>query len=256
MVVRKLLLALAALFCSATLACATVAVDATGTANVASASGVTSANFSNLTIGGSANALIVTLVSDGDATTAITSPSATWDNGGTNQTMTLLGHQTGDGVGGHLTDSVWIFGLRAPTTGNKTLHISWTNTSQVFIDAVSFTGVNQTSDAAAFSNFNSTGNNAASSLSVNITSAVGNIVVGGHLLDGTTINTVSGTQVYIDNSGVNVDGAMNNDTGAATVTLTQTGTSGGGRISAGISINAGGGGGPILRLKSLLGVGQ
>lgn len=73
------------------------------------------------------------------------------------------------------TSGVFIFGLRNPASGNHTLSISGTNLStDNFVNCISFSNVNQSSDAAAFPN--PTGSASASSLS--ITSSSGHIAVG------------------------------------------------------------------------------
>jgi hypothetical protein len=43
-----------------------------------------------------------------------------------------------------------IFGLRAPTVGNKTLALSWTGSNTAYVSAIAFDNVAQASDAAAF----------------------------------------------------------------------------------------------------------
>src|SRR6266702_623887 len=133
----------------------------------------------------------------------ITSPNAHWDSTGTNQLMTLLGVVNTTGTNG----TVAIFGLRNPTSGNKTFSTSWTTASTCMIFGISFTGVDQTSDAAAFAHFNSaTGNSTAPS--VTITSATGNIIVGAFVNDSNAIDwtSVNNTTLCV-NAGIQL--AMN-----------------------------------------------
>lgn len=188
-----------------------VAVDAVSSAETQSAS-VTTATHTNLTIGASLSngALIVGAGWD----TKITAPNMHWDSTGTNQSMTLLGTIINTaGVEG----TVALFGLRNPTSGNKTLSTSWTTASIVCLFGISFTGVDQTSDAAAFMHFNSaTGNSAAPS--VTITSATGNIIVGAFVpgsntTDWTSVNNTTLCLVIGDML------AMNRAAGAASVAM-------------------------------------
>jgi hypothetical protein len=129
--------------------------------------------------------------------------------------------------------AIALFGLRNPTAGNKTLHLTWTGSTQITTSAISFSGVNQTSDGAAFTNFNSATN--AAPISVAVTSATGNIVVGG-FVSAANFSSVSGTQVFIDNTCAVNAAAANRDAGAASVTIT--GNPGSGVLSAvaGVSV--------------------
>jgi len=124
-----------------------VVLDAVGAAASGTVS-VSSFTYSGITVGSGANAALIVAVNlNGTSSTGF---SVVWDSGGTNQTMTQLGRITNAFAGDLL-----LFGLRAPTPGNKTLSVSWTTASRYTVNAISFTGVNQTSDAAAFTNFNS-----------------------------------------------------------------------------------------------------
>lgn len=120
-----------------------------------------------------------------DVTAGIT---ASW--GG--QTMTLIKAQNA----GANTNAVFLFGLRAPSTGSHTVTLAGTNlATDNFANCVSFSNVNQTSDAAAFPN--PTGTTGTTTLTV--TSANGHIVFGANdfLLTG---NVNLGTTVIFDES--------------------------------------------------------
>jgi len=191
-----------------------VAVDAVSTAESQSGAGVTTATDTGLTIGSSLSngALIVGVGWD----TKVTSPNAHWDSTGTNQLMTLIGTVDTAGTNG----TVALFGLRNPTSGNKTFSTSWTTASVANIFSVSFTGVDQTSDVAAFKNFGSaTGNSSAPSVA--ITSAVGDIVIGAftNSTNATDITAVNNTALCV-NAGFQL--AMNRAAGAASVTMSAT----------------------------------
>src|SRR5882724_1839751 len=122
-----------------------VAFDAQGSAVGTSAS-ATSISWNNLTIGsGTDTALIVTLAFSLKTISALT---VTWDNGGTNQAMALIGAVNSPGIGRSV-----MYGLVAPTAGNKTLQVAWTGTSSVKVDGVSYTGVDQTGGTTSFAHF-------------------------------------------------------------------------------------------------------
>lgn len=91
---------------------------------------------------------------------------------------------------GTANNAVFLFGLHNPASGLQTLNISATNiATDNFVNCVSFSNVNQTSDALAFPN--PTGANSATSIPV--TSAAGHIAVGvgsGSSVVGTIIGTI------------------------------------------------------------------
>jgi hypothetical protein len=72
-----------------------------------------------------------------------------WDSTGTNQAMTVLesANESDNNC------SVQLWGLLAPTSGNKTLSIAWTGpATEVIAWCSDFINVNQTSNATAFIN--------------------------------------------------------------------------------------------------------
>jgi len=209
-----------------------VAVDAVSTVETQSAGGITTETHTNLTVGASLSngALIFGVAWD----VKITSPNAHWDSTGTNQAMTLIGTIDTTGTNG----TVAIFGLRNPTSGNKTFSTSWTTASTCMIFGISFTGVDQTSDAAAFAHFNSaTGNSTAPS--VTITSATGNIIVGAFVNDSNVIDwtSVNNTTLCV-NAGNQL--AMNRAAGAASVAMSGVLGSGDAWAATGIDVVAAG----------------
>lgn len=174
-------------------ASSSVALDAAGTEHFV-APAATSYNYTGITVGtGSHRALVVTLQFDSNSDP--TGVSATWDSGGTNQAMTLIKSldKNGDGSGGGCVNQLW--GLVAPTSGNKTLAIA-TSSSRFFVSAISFTGVNQTGGTTSFPN--ATG--AVAVETVNITTVAGDYAMCACSCGG-TISTVLGTELFIDNSG-------------------------------------------------------
>lgn len=216
-----------------------VAVDAVSSAETASGAGVTTATHTNLTIGASLSngALIFGVGWDAK----VTSPNAHWDSAGTNQLMTLIGTVNTAGTNG----TVAIFGLRNPTSGNKTFSTSWTGASLATIFGVSFTGVDQTSDANAFKNFNSaTGNS--TTPSVTITSATGNIIVGAFVNSDNTVDwtSVNNTTLCVT---LGLQLAMNRAAGAASVAMSGVLTATDQWVATGVNVAAATGGVTDLR---------
>lgn len=192
-----------------------LAVDATGTKLIGGSS-VTTINYTGITVGsGSQRALLVTLVLGASATTSAW--SATWDNGGTNQAMTVIKSLVTSTSG--IATAV-IFGLLNPTAGNKTLALSWTGSQFPVVCAQSYTGADQTSVTTTFKNANSS---ATSSLT--ITSATGDIAVAVIAAAG-SLTSLNQTSIYLDTTSSGADSAASRAVGAASVTFTATGASG------------------------------
>lgn len=222
---RKLLLALIGVLFSLGPALAAVAVDATGTADTLT-NNATAATFTNITVGSGSNRALVVLFEWGQGgTTAPTNVACTWDTAGgspTNQAMTAItGTANSRSTTGpnRISYSV-LFGLVAPTPGNKTLTCTWTTAGYVYLNAISFTGVAQAGGATSFPN----GTNAVgitANPSVTVTSAVGQYVVGGGS-NFASVSAINNTSLFIDNTGAQNNGFGNYATGAATVTLTAT----------------------------------
>lgn len=148
-----------------------VAIDAVNTADGHTTGvSVTTLTNANLTVGSGANRVLwaaMSFVVAGGSAPA--SRTMTWDAAGANQAMTEVLF-VANGTNGWIS----IFGLIAPTAGNKTLTCSWTNNNGGYLSCASFTGANQTSVAAAFTN-TASATGTASPASVAVTSAVGNI---------------------------------------------------------------------------------
>jgi hypothetical protein len=131
----------------------------------------TSADLASMTVGSGANrALIAGLFFDA----AVSVVAVHWDSAGTNQAMTQIGTATA-GSGSTLCN-VYLFGLVAPTSGNKNLHVTWTGTADGYATAISWTGVDQAAAATSFINFNSSTNSANPS-TITITTTSGNATV-------------------------------------------------------------------------------
>lgn len=223
-----------------------VALDATGTALIGGSS-VSSINYSGITVGSGSNRVLIATLCLGVANT-VSSPSATWDSGGSNQSMTLIGSVT-TGSAGSVAYAA-LFGLRNPTAGTKTLAFSWTGANFPSCEAISFTGVTQTSDAAAFAHFNSSPG--AGGQAINITSATNNMVVGLFAATG-SLTSINNTQIYLDTTSNGDDSAACRAAGAATVSISTVG--GGGSVICGVDIVAGGAAAAFIgqpRLKTYL----
>lgn len=169
-----------------------VAFDAKGSAD-ATFTGTT-VSFTNLTVGsGSNRGLIAVLIFFADPGAF---SSVAWDSSGTNQAMTQIGSTQHNSTNNAY---VALFGLVAPTSGNKTLKATWTNIVSGYIDAIAFTGVDQTGGATTFYNNNAaTGSSAAPA--VTITSASGDAAVDVTCGVVGNLSAPTQTQVFIDNS--------------------------------------------------------
>lgn len=211
------------------------AVDTTGNAATSFSDG------SNLTIGNGANRALVVLISWGSPT-APAGVSITWDG----QPLTLVPNTSiGNASSGNNGGFVSIYALLNPNPGTKILAGSWTDPLDFYVGGVSFTGVDQSSIAAAFPN-GVTPPNSASVDPITITSAVADAVVAVYAVS-STVNTVSGptTAIYLDNVASGYSGAGVWGVGASpSQTLTVTGV--GNSSTSGCDIKAAAGGGPSV----------
>lgn len=194
----------------------TVAFDAKSSA-VVSVNGATSLTISNLTVGAGSNRAVFAIVSWATST-APTGVTAVWDNGGTNQSMSLVPGTNGST--GVSTIATSIYELPAPTSGNKSLKISWTGSFEAHAAAISFTGVDQTTpgqNGAAVLKTTVT----ASPCSVPITSATGDMAIAGFIEQVSSWGTISGTTIAKDDTtGPAQAWAANYTSGASSVTAT------------------------------------
>src|SRR5882757_895390 len=109
-----------------------VAIDVVGAADGTSNSTlITSFNSTAITVGtGSNRALVCVVTVNVFSATQPTGLTAVWDSGSTNQSMSLIASGTDQNTNGN-NNKVYIFGLRNPTSGNKTLAFSWTNSASI-----------------------------------------------------------------------------------------------------------------------------
>jgi hypothetical protein len=166
-----------------------VAFDAKGTAD-ATGNGATSKDLTVLTITGAlSNSALVAQV--GFSLQTVASVTLAWDNAGTPQSMTQI--TAANGTGTVARAELW--GLIAPTSGNKTLHAAWTGASDVYLQAASWSGVDQTGGATSFAHSTSatgttTGNNITHN-SITITSAVNNATMDAVCVDLASYNSTA-----------------------------------------------------------------
>lgn len=193
-----------------------VTLNAAGTQ--ASTNLATSVTYTGLTIAAGSNLVLAVSIVWLSTPGAIT--VANWDNAGTPQALGAA-IQTATGVNGHVAS---VFGLVAPTTGNKTLQITWTSTTEYAVNCVAFNGADQTGGATTFSNSNTaTGNN--NSPSLGLTLPTDGAVVGA-LGCGTSavLNSVSATQLILVHGlgAVEMGGSYSTSSGTMTGALSAT----------------------------------
>lgn len=246
---RRVLLALSFVLCAAAVQ-AQVVFDANATATCAS-NGVTTKDCATLTVGSGANRALVCQIIWSGTTGAIS--VFNWDQLGTPQALTQITNAAGTNT---VRSELW--GLVNPTSGAKTLRVTWTTSRDVVINCLSYTGVDQTGGTTTFAHGTSA-TGSATPTSVTVTSAANNAVVAAHGMTAGTVTAVNNTSSFIDNTPTNMSTAGNRAAGAATVTLTST-VSGGPPtwVSVGADIVAASGGGGTPGCKNgvlLLGAG-
>jgi len=164
-----------------------------------------------VTVGSGANRVLVLSVSLSLDTA--TSVAAVWDTGGTNQAMTQIVTR-GQAGGG----CAVLFGLVAPTSGNKNAKITWNNAnSDICVNGTSWTGADQTGGATTFPNSTSAVATSSSAISLAVTSAVGNATQVCTATGGTP-SAATKTTTYLDSSPASESGAGSRADGAASVT--------------------------------------
>lgn len=141
--------------------------------------------------------------------------AATW-----NGTAMTAVPSTASGLNGGCTCTTQIYGIVAPATGAHNFVVSWTGAVEGHAVAISFSGANQTSVAAAFPNGTFIVNNTAvaSPATTTVTSATGHVVPAFATQQSSGWGTINGTTIATDSStGPNLAVAGNYNNGAATV---------------------------------------
>lgn len=229
-----------------------VAFDAKSTA-ITNVAATTSLSHNSLTIGASADAAVFMIVFN--QATLPPGLTVTWAGVACTQISGAIGSFT---TGSAVQNSTSVlFGILAPTTGNQTLAVNWTTDSiQGKCSGVSFTGVTQTSFAAAFPN-GTGGSGTGVTITTSLTSDTNDfsVAVGGETSNAISLAATGSTSVVVDNNG-NIGSAMSFAPGASTVVWTATASSSTEWSIAATDVSAGGGGGaartPTL---TLMGVG-
>lgn len=193
----------------------TVVLDANSTSNTRGLN-VTTLDNGNLTIGSGANRVLVAQIALTPNTTIVS--TCVWDPVGANQSLTKINSAV-EGAG--TIGRVEIWALVAPVSGNKILRCTTSGTAtDLFLNGVSFIGVNQTGGVTTFPN-TSGATAVGGNPSVTVTSSSGNAVVD---VSAAVENYSSPTQtpLFIDNNGSVVGTGGSWASGAASVTLSWT----------------------------------
>lgn len=188
-----------------------VAFDA-NSGTPADATAVATLSLSTLTVGALANRALIGIVSLDNVATPTLS-SWVWDSAGTPQNLTLINTSS------HTPSAyAWMYGLVAPTSGNKTMKITFTgNVTEIQLGATASSGVDQTGGTTTFPHSISNSGTSTAPTTGPITSAVGNLTIGA-VSCGASISAPTQTLIWTDNGGTNNNIAATRAAGAATVT--------------------------------------
>lgn len=165
-----------------------------------------------VTVGSGANRALV--VSLNFSLPTVASIVVTWDTGGTNQAMAVIPNATATVTGG---GDAQLWGLIAPTAGNKDLKVTWVGTSDIIVNGTSWTGVDQTGGATSFPHGTSATASASTAITLAVTSAVGNATMACVTTNGTP-SAPTQTSTYLDATPTSESGAGSRAAGAASVT--------------------------------------
>mgnify|MGYP001587423595 CR=1 FL=1 len=209
-------------------AAAPVAVDAVGSADVTNFPGGTSVNFNNLTVGAGANRALLAIFCFGNNASPPTSISVTWNGVGLTQIANTLVHD-GTDIG------IVMFGLANPASGNQTLAFSWTGTQAYSVDAISFTGVDQ---STPFTNGVNASGVGTTQNPGTITSPVGDYAAAA-FASTVTYSAVDPTQLFQDTGASFPVGAANYTAGTGTLALTTTTASSTRWAASGVNVKQG-----------------
>lgn len=223
-------------------ALAQVVLDVQGTQGTGAG---TSNAYTGITVGAGSNralVMITTWISDPGAITVVR-----WDNGATNQNLTLL--QTVTAVSGQICK---IYGLVNPIAGNKTLQLTWTNNVEQVMNSVAWTGVDQTGGATSFpGGSTATGSSTAPTITITLptSGAVQSCIGSG---TGGALNSVSATQVMLYSGTGAIEAGGSRSTSSGTLSGVLSASIQWGIAATGIAAAAGGGGTPGCKNGLLL----
>lgn len=154
----------------------------------------------SLTVGVGSNRVIVCPVIYNSTGTSVV--QVIWDNGGTNQSLSLIGRRINTAGGGAAAE---LWGGVAPISGTKTMAVIMAaSANDLCFGPLSFTGADQTGGVTTFKNFTA-GTNTIGTPGVSITSAIGDFCVDAVAINAAVVST-NKTQNFIDNS-ANTTGA-------------------------------------------------
>jgi len=172
-----------------------VVFDAQSSADTTGAAAVSFSNSTNLTIGTGTNRALIVLIAW--SSTAPTGISITWDGVALSA---VSGASSVNGTAGNTK----IYGLVNPNSGTKTLAGSWTGSRDFYVAGIAYTGVEQSSEANAFTSGNFA-NGGSASASIGMDPAFGDTALGNAnvAIMGAAANFSSvteGIQVFLDNT--------------------------------------------------------
>jgi hypothetical protein len=188
-----------------------VTVNATATAVDTGGVAVTTATNSSLTIGSGSNRALVCVL---EGISAMGSAAITWD---TTQNMVLISSYTDSN-----TQTVSLFGLVNPDSGNKSSVATWTGSTEAFLQCQSYTGVNQIGGTTTFPPAACTHATSAAP-SITVTSQTGDETVSG-VVSGLSfaISAVSATQLFLNHGAGSIEGGGSYTAGSASNVMTGT----------------------------------
>ena len=171
-------------------------------------------DYTGLTVGNQPDlALLVEIAwgADGNPGTV----TVTWDQGGSNQALTLIKDQANTGD-----RRASLYGLVNPAQGNKTLRITHSNTIGLIVNATSYYNVDQTGGVTTFPNSTSaTGTGTSAALSITSTSGRATVSV---MSAPTGTGTTDQTLLWFMTGAGSQDGGASENVGGGTVTHTWT----------------------------------
>lgn len=236
---------IACLLAGATPVRAAVTLLGTAGTQLGNSAGVTTLDYTGLTVAAGSNTALVLVVAWHVDPGAITVKN--WDQAGTPQALEIIKAPTTN-VNGQF---VALYGRIAPTAGNKTLRLTWTNASELVLNAVAFAGVDQTGSTTSFPNSaTATGNTASATITITRPSN-GAIVAGSVCGTANGHTSVSATQLVLYSGVGAIDAGGSYSTASGTYTGTLSGTDQ--WVAAATGVAAAGGAAAVTR-GSLVGV--
>lgn len=171
----------------------------------------TANNTTGSPISATANRVMIGIVGFTAVQASMGTVTVTWDVDGTPQALTQIVAVNTGAFG-----SIYLFGLKSPTSGDLNYTVTWTggNTVDVSLGAIVFSGCDQTTGWNNASSDTGTGTSAASA----VTTTSGDAAVAGHINQNATSTTINaGTSAYTEtNMNGNYAGAYALAAGAST----------------------------------------